>query len=209
MKNKFLGAVRLGLLIAPLGIGLVFLTATWAQKPGGSTNVLRGEGAFNDWGNEKPGNRYLIKSADLPKPYATESSTNRSTVVPRPANAWPQAPEGFKVDLLATGLENPRAIVTAPNGDLFLAESAPGRIRVVRGFTSEGKLQTNEIFATGLKMPYGIAFYPPGPNPQYVYIGNTNSVVRFPYQNGDLKARGPAETIVPNIPSGGGHWTRS
>ena len=209
MKNKWPGAVRLGFLIAPLGIGLVFLTATWAQKPGGSAKVLGGQGAFGDWGNEKPGKRYLIKPADLPKPYATESTASPPKIVARPADAWPQAPEGFKVDLLATGLENLRAIVTAPNGDLFLTESAPGRIRVVRGFTSDGKLQTNEVFATGLTLPYGIAFYPPGPNPQYVYIGNTNSVVRFPYRNGDLKARGPAATIVPSIPSGGRHWTRS
>src|SRR6202035_4318348 len=107
----------------------------------------------------------------------------------------------------------PRTIISAPNGDLFMAESNPGRIRVLRGFSGDGKIQTNEVFATGLTMPYGIAFYPPGPNPQYVYVGNTNSVVRFPYQNGDLKARGRAEIVVARIPGGGnyggGHWTRS
>jgi glucose/arabinose dehydrogenase len=208
MKKTFLSAAQLAFLIALLGIGFVEVAATWAQKPSGSAVVLRGEGAFGDWRSEKPGNRYLIVPADMPKPYATESAPNHAMIVPRPAHAWPQAPEEFKVDLLATGLENPRAIVTAPNGDLFLAESAPGRIRVLRGFTGEGKLQRNEVFATGLMMPYGIAFYPPGPNPRYVYIGNTNSVVRFPYLNGDLKARGPAATIVPSIPSGGNHWTR-
>jgi glucose/arabinose dehydrogenase len=213
MKNKFLRAATFSLLITPLGIGIVFLTATRAQDSRSSAKFLHGEGSFNDWGNERPGNRYLIKSSDLPKPYATDSSANQSQVVPRPADSWPQVPEGFKIDMLATGLENPRAIVTAPNGDLFIAESEPGHIRALRGFTSDGKLASNEIFATGLTMPYGIAFYPPGPNPQYVYVGNTNSVVRFPYQNGDLKARGPAETVVARIPGGGnyggGHWTRS
>src|SRR5579862_5787692 len=108
MKNKFLGVVTFALLIAPLG-GAVFLTATRAQNSGGSAKVLHGEGAFNDWANERPGNRYLIKASELPKPYATESSANQSEVVPRPADAWPQAPDGFKVDLLATGLDNPRA----------------------------------------------------------------------------------------------------
>ncbi len=210
MKDKFLGAARLALLITPLVIGMIFLTTTRAQN---SKQVSQGQTSFNDWGNERPGNWYKISASDMPQPYATDSASNHSTVVTRPADAWPQVPEGFKIDQLATGLENPRAIATAPNGDLFLAESAPGRIRVVRGFTSDGKLQTNEVFASGLTMPYGIAFYPPGPNPQYVYIGNTNSVVRFPYQNGDLKARGPVETIVAKIPGGssygGGHWTRS
>ena len=69
-------------------------------------------------------------------------------------------------------------------------------------------------YASGLNRPFGIAFYPPGENPRYVYVGNTDSVVRFPYKNGDLKATASAETVVPNLPSGaeavggGGHWTR-
>ncbi len=88
-----------------------------------------------------------------------------------------------------------------------MAESEPGRIRVLRGIGADGKAQTVEIFATGLTQPFGIAFYPPGPDPQYVYVGNTGSVVRFPYRNGDLKARGPAQTIVPDVPPGG-HRTR-
>jgi glucose/arabinose dehydrogenase len=84
---------------------------------------------------------------------------------------------------------------------------------VFRGITKDGKPEKWEIFATQLQQPFGIAFYPPGPNPQYIYVGNTDSVVRYPYENGDLKARGPAEVIVPDIPGGGrlrggGHWTR-
>jgi glucose/arabinose dehydrogenase len=35
----------------------------------------------------------------------------------------------------------------------------------------------------------------------------TTSVVRFPYKNGDLKATGPAEVIIPQLPFGG-HSTR-
>ncbi len=105
-------------------------------------------------------------------------------------------------------MNNPRTIRTAPNGDSFLAESEAGDIKVFRGITSDSKPQQVEVFATGLKRPYGIAFYPPGKDPQWVYIGDTDAVIRFPYQNGDLKARGPAEHIV-DLPSGGGHWTRS
>ena len=98
---------------------------------------------------------------------------------------------GYTVSLYADGLENPRLIRTAPNGDLFVAETGPGRIRVLRGRDAAGKPQEMEVFAADLNRPFGIAFYPAGPNPQYVYVGNTDSVVRFPYQNGDLKARGP------------------
>ncbi len=84
----------------------------------------------------------------------------------------------------------------APNGDIFLAESTPGKIMVFRGIGADGKAGQMEVFATGLKGPFGINFYPSGPNPQWVYVGNTASVVRFPYQNGDMKARGPAQTLA-------------
>jgi glucose/arabinose dehydrogenase len=163
---------------------------------------------FTDFRYEKPGNVRKITVEDLPAPYATNSSTNRAKLTPRPANVWPKAPQGFKVDLFATGLNNPRTIRTAPNGDSFLAESEAGDIKVFRGITSDSKPQQVEVFATGLKRPYGIAFYPPGKDPQWIYIGDTDAVIRFPYQDGDLKARGPAEHIV-DLPSGGGHWTRS
>ncbi len=163
---------------------------------------------FTDFRYEKPGTARKITVNDLPKPFATESAQNGAQVVARPENAWPVAPKGFKVELFAAGLDNPRLLRTAPNGDIFLAESSPGRILVFRGMTGDGKPEQSAIFAEGLKRPYGIAFYPPGPNPQWIYIGNTDEVVRIPYHNGDMKASGPPEHIA-DLPHGGGHWTRS
>jgi glucose/arabinose dehydrogenase/mono/diheme cytochrome c family protein len=162
---------------------------------------------FTDYRFEKPGNIRHITVQDLPAPFATKSAGNGPQLASRPANAWPQAPAGFKVEQYASGLDNPRLIVTAPNGDFFVAESDAGDIKVFRGITSEGKPEQIEVFAAGLNQPYGVAFYPPGPNPQWVYVGNTDAVVRFPYQNGDLKARGAAQHIA-DLPAGGGHWTR-
>ena len=165
---------------------------------------------FTDFHGEAPGKIHHITAADLPKPFATQGVANFAQVIPRPAGAMPQALPGFKVDLFAEGLNNPRLVTTAPNGDLFVVESNPGQILVFHGITADGKAQSQQTFTTGLRQPFGIAFYPPGPNPQYVYVGNTDSVVRFAYQNGDLKARGDAETIVPTLPSGaGGHITRN
>jgi glucose/arabinose dehydrogenase len=117
------------------------------------------------------------------------------------------------VELYAGGLDFPRLIRTAPNGDLFLAESRAGKIKVFRGVTPDGRAQQTQVFAVGLHQPFGINFYPPGADPKWVYVANTNSVVRFPYQNGDLKARASAETVVKELPGGGllrggGHWTR-
>ncbi len=175
--------------------------------------ILRGPAAFSDYRNEKPGTFREITVADLPQPYASRSVGNGPRLMARPADAWPQAPPGFRVELYTTHLNNPREIRTAPNGDLFVAESQPGKIKVFRGISAEGKAEPVATFATGLTLPFGIAFYPPGPNPQYVYVANTDSVVRFPYRNGDLKPRGRGEVIVRNLPGfgrlrGGGHWTR-
>jgi glucose/arabinose dehydrogenase/mono/diheme cytochrome c family protein len=164
-------------------------------------------GPFTDFRFEIPGTMHKITVSDLPEPFATKSAENGPRLVPRPADAWPKAPDGFQVAQFATGLKNPRLIITAPNGDFFLDESEAGDIKVFRGISADGKPEHVETFATGLKMPYGIAFYPPGPNPQWVYVGQTNAVLRFPYQNGDMKARGAQEHIA-DLPAGGGHWTR-
>ena len=163
---------------------------------------------FTDFRYEKPGTIRKITVKDLPAPFATKSAENGAQLVSRPQSAWPVALPGFKVELYASGLDNPRLLRTAPNGDIFLAESESGRVRVYRGMTSDGKPEESAVFASGLKQPYGIAFYPPGTDPQWVYIGNTNEVVRFPYHNGDLKASAKPEHVA-DLPEGGGHWTRA
>jgi glucose/arabinose dehydrogenase len=184
-----------------------------AAAPADSTHaVLTGQAAFTDAAHEAPGTRRHLTVADLPAPAPDQSVDNGPTVVPRPANAWPIAPKGFKVELYATDLENPREIRFAPNGDLFLAESYAGKIKVFRGVGPDGKPKQVSVFATGLEQPFGIAFYPSGPDPQWVYIGDTGEVLRFPYRNGDLVARGPSQHLA-YVPSGGhlrggGHWTR-
>lgn len=177
------------------------------------TATITGKSAMSDWRTDKPGLRRIITSEDLPPPYATNSVDNGPRIVGRPADALPVVPKGFTVNIFAEGLQNPRKIITSPNGDIFIAESDPGRIRLLRDETEAGHATTNSIFAAGLDKPFGLAFYPPGPNPQYLYVGNTGAVVRYSYRNGDLTARGAAEVVVPDIPGGGrlrggGHWTR-
>ena len=168
--------------------------------------LLTGTAAYGDWKADAPGVIRKVTSADLPPPFATGSTREAARIVSPPAGAQPATLPGFSATVFADHLQKPREIKVAPNGDVFVAESGADRIRVLRG---TDKAEQSEIFATGLDSPFGIAFYPPGPDPQYVYVANTNSVVRFPYKNGDLKAGGPAETIVPSlVESGSGHWTR-
>jgi glucose/arabinose dehydrogenase len=170
---------------------------------------LQGKEAFGDWRRDKPGTIRLIRPDDLPKPGATPSSANVSRVVPRPPGAAPQVPPGFKAELFAEGLSGPRMIRVAPNGDIFVAETRAGRIRVLRAADGAVKPAANEIFASGLRGPFGIAFFPAGDNnPQFVYVANTDSVVRFAYHSGDLKASGAPETVVASLPHGYGHSTR-
>lgn len=172
-----------------------------------STDALPPQPPFTDFRFEEPGKIRKITVQDLPAPYATHSAANGPQLVARPSGAWPKSLPGFRVQQYATGLDNPRLLRTAPNGDIFLAESSGGAIKVFRGITGDGKPEQMAVFAAGLNRPYGIAFYPPSANPKWVYVGDTDAVVRFPYQNGDLKARRPAQHIV-DLPHGGGHWTR-
>jgi glucose/arabinose dehydrogenase len=174
----------------------------------GQSAPLTGSAAFGDWRTDRPGLVHLIRPADLPKPGATSSAANVSRVVPRPPRAAPQVPAGFKIELLAEGLNGPREMRTAPNGDILIAETRAGRIRVLRLAADGSKPVKNEIYASGLNAPFGIAFFPNGDNPQWVYVANTDSVVRFRYEQGDLKAPGKPETVVAELPRGG-HSTRN
>ncbi|HEY4355164.1 MAG TPA: PQQ-dependent sugar dehydrogenase [Acidobacteriaceae bacterium] len=181
--------------------GIVF-----AQK------TLTGQDAFTDYTKEHPGVRRHLTVADLPAPNEESSVNNNAQMVARPEGAWPQVPAGFKVTLYADGFTEPRLIRTAPNGDLFLADSRGGQVVVLRGVGADGKPQAREVFASGLDHPFGISFYPQA-NPKWVYVANTTSLVRFAYKAGDMKASGAPETVVPELPgfarlTGGGHWTR-
>ena len=144
----------------------------------------------------------------------TKSADNDPTIIPRPKEAELHVLPGFKVEEYARGFRNPRFLLTAPNGDIFVTESEANRITVLRDTSGDGKPNLNESFAeTDLNKPFGLAFYPPGPNPHYLYVANTDEVIRFPYENGDTHVRGEAEhlnvALSPGgILHGGGHWTR-
>ncbi len=164
----------------------------------------------SDWQRATPGVKHHIKAADLPKPFETPSAGNGPRVVATPANATVSVLPGFTVKQFASGLINPRLTRVAPNGDIFIAETGRNRIHVMRAADGADEPTENQVFAEGLQRPFGIAFYPPGDNPKWIYIANINNVVRIPYHNGDLKASGEPEVIVPKLSptSGGGHTTR-
>src|SRR5688572_5529284 len=164
-----------------------------------------------DWKKDAPGVVHKIDVAKLEEPFKSPSATNFPRLVERPEGASPKVPAGFKVETFATPaqVQAPRGMKVAPNGDIFLAETNPGRIKVLRPSKDGSKAETIEVFAQGLLQPLGIEFYPAGKNPQWVYISETNRVVRYPYKVGDLKASAVPEVIIPQLsPVGGGHFTR-
>jgi glucose/arabinose dehydrogenase len=169
--------------------------------------TLTGSAAFGDWRADRPGVTRHITAGELPKPWATPSAGNGPRLVSRPVDAKPRVPDGFDVALFAEGLTNPRIIRVAPNGDIFVAETRANRIRVLRAADGDSKPGVNEIYSSDLNRPFGIAFYPRN-DPQWLYVANTDSVVRFPYHAGDLKASGQPETVVASLPRGGNHTTR-
>jgi hypothetical protein len=186
------------------------LLAPWAifEAAAAQSAVLEGKDAFGSWQADKPGTVRLIRPQDLPEPGATPSFGNAPEVVARPRGAIPQVPPGFKIELFADGVKGPRTLTIAPNGDIFVAETGPGRIRVLRAGDGATRPEKNEVFASGLDEPFGIAFFPSGNDPHWIYVADTDRVVRIPYRSGDLNASG-APQIVADLPHGRGHSTRN
>ncbi len=149
---------------------------------------------------------YEIKPENLPPSNATPSALKLPKVVPMPQGAVMTLPPGFEITTYVEGgLEEPRWLALAPNGDVFLAESKAGRITILRDANNDGKPEERIAFATGLTQPFGMAFWR-----DYFYVANTDSVVRFKYKPGQTKAEGPPEKVA-DLPGKGyrQHWTRN
>jgi hypothetical protein len=196
-----------------LPLALASLSSLNAQE------VRTGASAFGTWESDAPGVSRHISPTDIPPPTHHDNDPEEPDfkrmpkVVAAPQGKMPDVPKGFAVQVFATGLKQPRVIRVAPNGDIFVAESASatpetpsGRVLVFRADAAKSAPATPEVFAENLGRPYGIAFGPPD-NPRHVYVATANQIVRYPYREGDRKATGPAEIMLPGIPTSR-HWTR-
>jgi len=135
--------------------------------------------------------------------------------IPNPPRDFLRAPKGFKIQLVADGLDHPRWLAVAPNNDIFVVESRleirqkdqPNRITVLRDADGDGVAEVRSRCADGLDLPFGIAIHG-----GYLYVANTGSIVRWPYRDGDLAAlAGAPEVVIRGIPERGfrQHWTRN
>jgi glucose/arabinose dehydrogenase len=188
-------------------INRVLLTASISLAFPALAQVRSGKAAMGDWRQDAPGVVRHIGPDDLP-PRPTAAKAELAALSPRPSGAAPKVPAGFGVTAFAT-LDGPRQIRTAPNGDIFAAETDAGRVRVLRAAAGADTAASVATFAEGLDRPFGIAFFPAGPHPRWVYVAENNRVLRYAYASGDLKASGPAQTVVAKItPTSGMHSTR-
>lgn len=182
---------------------LVALLAGFGGEVGAQGDVKVGADAYGDWRQDAPGLQRLIRPQDMPKLHSSPSASAGARIVARPADAALSAPAGFRVDLMASKLSQPRTLRFAPNGDLFIAETGADRVAVLRG---AGTSENRTIYARGLDGVFGLAFHP-ADNPRWLYVATTTRVLRFPYQAGDTQAREKLEVVVDKLPDGG-HSTR-
>jgi glucose/arabinose dehydrogenase len=161
-----------------------------------------------DWKKDAPGREHKIDLAALPAPFATASARNNPRLVPRPAYAQLLVPQGFEVGMFAKDLDGPRRMLVTPNGDVFITEMRGGLVSVLHPAADGRSSAAKDVFAQGLDRPFGIAFYPNADHPTWLYVAETNRVIRFAFRKGDVKARGAPEVVVPELASTGGHSTR-
>jgi len=186
-----------------------YLAGQSGKATAAAPKAAAANGKAGAWTEDKPGDLHHITVANLVQPFASESAGNGPKVAARPDGALPAVPKGFKVTTFAGDTGKARLALRAPNGDILLADTGKGQIAILRAKNGD-KADSSSVFAGGLSRPYGMALWPSGPNPQYLYVANVNSVVRIPYAVGDLKAKGEPETIVDKLSdTTGGHTTRT
>lgn len=168
------------------------------------------------------------QQVNLPPPYQTKSVRNYCKLIPWPAGKTPVAPAGFKVSLFAGGLDNPRNIYVAKNGDVFVSQ-ANTEVKGVKkleadvaGASASEDLNKSAnnilyfkktadgyapkvVFISGLNQPFGMLIIG-----NWFYVANTDGLLRYPYHPGDSKVSGAGQKIL-SLPAGGynNHWTRN
>ena len=178
---------------------------------GGCASTTTGEGIEGTSVIDSLAAYGLNVTADtLAPPYKTESYNRQSEVIGWPQGKTPQAPAGFTVSKFAEGLQHPRNIYVAPNGDIFVAESddekkSANSIALLRDTNGDGKPELQTTFLKGLKQPYGLLVLN-----NYFYVANSDGVMRYPYQEGQTSMSAKGEKIL-DLPKGGynHHWSRN
>jgi glucose/arabinose dehydrogenase len=193
MRSQSIATVATGFVAS-----MLIQSIAWGQASNGQS-----------YEQDAPGRAHRVDITALPAPYATESARNFPQVSARPDDATLELPPGFEIDVFTRDVEGPRVMRVAPNGDIFVSESRAGRVKVLRPTADGAGVASTAVFAEDLNRPFGLQFYPAGANPAWLYVGEMNRVVRYPYQSGDTAPRGEPEVVVPELaPTVDGHYSR-
>lgn len=111
-------------------------------------------------------------------------------------------PAGFRADIFASDLASPRFITFSPDGTLFVAERGAKSIIALPDPQQSGKASNKVVVASDLDDPTSLVFYKGA-----LYVGEASRVTRFTL-GPDLKATNK-QVIVPRLPTGGNHVTRT
>jgi glucose/arabinose dehydrogenase len=152
------------------------------------------------------GQRFEVTVEDLPKPFASRSSSNSARIVGRPSGKLLNVPEGFRVNLFARDLSHARWMALAPGGDVFLIEPRAHRVTVLRDADGDGEAEKRWIFSNDISDPQGIAFAHGN-----LYVADQRRLWRFPYDQGQTRAYGRPQPLggARALGRGGGHRTRN
>lgn len=168
--------------------------------------LLQSVGAVAKSGPDQAvGTRHQVRIADLPPPGATPSSVNPPERVERRPGDVLRVPKGFAVNAFAEGLDHPRWMGLAPNGDVFLAETFADKVTVLRDADGDGIAESRTTYAGGFNRPHGIAFVSGA-----VLVADLDGLWRFEYAPGERKgARRKRLTAPGAFGTPGGHWSRN
>ncbi len=113
-------------------------------------------------------------------------------------------PPGFAISVFASGLGPARFMAWSARGDLLVSITRRGHVLGLRDTARAGRADRTWGVAEGLDLPHSLAFR----DPQTLYVAETGRVVSYRYDVAEGAASSP-EVVVPNLPSGGGHFTRT
>ena len=155
---------------------------------------------------DEPGQRFHVRPADMPAPYATRSAGNPPDRVRRAAAMRPAAPPGYRVNLFAEGFDHARWLLAAPSGEVFLAEPRADKVTLLVDADRDGRAEQRFTFADGHDTPHGLALHD-----GWIYVADLDAVWRYPWTPGQRKPAGPRQRLTPRgaLGDSGGHWTRN
>jgi glucose/arabinose dehydrogenase/cytochrome c2 len=179
-----------------------------AVQPPSPTTIPPVSQLSADWRLDEPGRMHRINLDALPAPFITPSIRNGPALISRPANADLRLPPGFHIAVFAGDLIGPRNLLVAPNHDVFVSETDSGRVSVLHPSADGSQSTGSTVYAQNLKQPSGLAFYPNARHPRWLYVAETDRIIRYAYRSGDAKPRGDPQLVAAGIPGGGGHYTR-